>query len=645
MSIIYKVINFLYKNLDIYFGRDYLWFETKKRIFFKKLNHLLVYVLFCYLLLSSIQNVIIEKRALGIFSQNLFIDFYSKQNAIEYEKMFATIFIFFTLWFILFVLSFFIRKLHEMFYTNIWEISMFSALFLIWHNWNLWFQMEDYWFQNVLSWFLFFNTYLMVVSTLISVKNEDNDEEDLAFIENINTEIYLNKNRHIINDAIKERTELNELIDSLTVKKKTTSDFRGQLHHIPSVYDVDIKSKVDAIIGMKKQRLEDAKEDGITHLLYFGGNLLKLFPKETVTQNYILNFKRLLHFASYFIDTKYDPQETLIEMESRYKRTLVLQEAGSRQELHGLTEEGKLQALSKRFEKEFIYLDPWYSSRWYRGMSETQALWYTWWVSNQVPFVVKIFIIIKRFFMQYKLAKIKAKKRRSEIHFSDALYSFFGIKIKQEKFIIKYPDGYIGWVRGQPVFVKVGSPDFDPVLYATPEETPPKVHIQIYNTFKKMFIAIKSILLFFYNIITSWGSILFWKYAIFSSIYLPKKIFELIVWVFKRIFYFFKRKYLFMLRITMPLVNYLKNNIYYVIIVIKRFRIFYKRVQPAGPFTIYNPLSTLKKNYMNKSVLFFKKQQEIEKDRKLFSKLLKRTKKRKLFLLWSSYKRNNEKLK
>jgi hypothetical protein len=198
----------------------------------------------------------------------------------------------------------------------------------------------------------------MVVSTLISVKNEDNDEEDLAFIENINTEIYLNKNRHIINDAIKERTELNELIDSLTVKKKTTSDFRGQLHHIPSVYDVDIKSKVDAIIGMKKQRLEDAKEDGITHLLYFGGNLLKLFPKETVTQNYILNFKRLLHFASYLIDTKYDPQETLIEMESRYKRTLVLQEAGSRQELHGLTEEGKLQALSKRFEKEFIYLDP-----------------------------------------------------------------------------------------------------------------------------------------------------------------------------------------------------------------------------------------------------------------------------------------------
>lgn len=645
MSIIYKVMNFLYKNLDIYFGRDYLWFETKKRIFFKKLNHLLVYVLFCYFLLSSIQNVIIEKRALGIFSQNLFIDFYSKQNAIEYEKMFATIFIFFTLWFILFVLSFFIRKLHEMFYTNIWEISMFSALFLIWHNWNLWFQMEDYWFQNVLSWFLFFNTYLMVVSTLISVKNEDNDEEDLAFIENINTEIYLNKNRHIINDAIKERTELNELIDSLTVKKKTTSDFRGQLHHIPSVYDVDIKSKVDAIIGMKKQRLEDAKEDGITHLLYFGGNLLKLFPKETVTQNYILNFKRLLHFASYLIDTKYDPQETLIEMESRYKRTLVLQEAGSRQELHGLTEEGKLQALSKRFEKEFIYLDPWYSSRWYRGMSETQALWYTWWVSNQVPFVVKIFIIIKRFFMQYKLAKIKAKKRRSEIHFSDALYSFFGIKIKQEKFIIKYPDGYIGWVRGQPVFVKVGSPDFDPVLYATPEETPPKVHIQIYNTLKKMFIAIKSILLFFYNIITSWGSILFWKYAIFSSIYLPKKIFELIVWVFKRIFYFFKRKYLFMLRITMPLVNYLKNNIYYVIIVIKRFRIFYKRVQPAGPFTIYNPLSKLKKNYMNKSVLFFKKQQEIEKDRKLFSKLLKRTKKRKLFLLWSSYKRNNEKLK
>jgi hypothetical protein len=150
----------------------------------------------------------------------------------------------------------------------------------------------------------------------------------------------------------------------------------------------------------------------------------------------------------------------------------------------GLTDEEKLIELSSMFVKEEVYLDPWYSSTWYQYMTEEEAKWFKWWVSDQVPYFVKIYVILKRFYLEYKIGVIKAKKTNSILFFWDALYSFFGIKWEKEKFIVKYDNGYVGWVRGQPRFVHMFSRDFDAELYNQPEKSSPKISTQFANFFK-----------------------------------------------------------------------------------------------------------------------------------------------------------------
>jgi len=60
------------------------------------------------------------------------------------------------------------------------------------------------------------------------------------------------------------------------------------------VYAVDPKENIEYIIFLNKKRIEDEKEYGIQQLLSFRGRILRLYPNETVTRNYILNIQKVL---------------------------------------------------------------------------------------------------------------------------------------------------------------------------------------------------------------------------------------------------------------------------------------------------------------------------------------------------------------
>jgi hypothetical protein len=62
-------------------------------------------------------------------------------------------------------------------------------------------------------------------------------------------------------------------------------------------------------------------------------------------------------------------------------------------------------------------------------------------------------------------------------------------------------------------------------------------------------------------------------------------------------------------------------------------RFFEKKTQPAGPFNVYSPMANLKKYYILSPFLYFKNQRAINKVYKSIKKSLRKSKKRKLFLV------------
>jgi hypothetical protein len=110
---------------------------------------------------------------------------------------------------------------------------------------------------------------------------------------------------------------------------------------------------------LQKKRIEDEKEYGIQQLLSFRGRILRLYPDKSITQNYILNIKKVLSIFLAFFNTELDDGETIIEIEARYQRERILRSpAAYKKKYLGLSDEEKLIELSSLFEKEEIYLDP-----------------------------------------------------------------------------------------------------------------------------------------------------------------------------------------------------------------------------------------------------------------------------------------------
>lgn len=639
MWFLYTINNFIFKILDRQFKKDFLWEETKKKIVFKKIKHLFGYVSACYLFLWYFQYSTEKSIASGRF----FLFFttpvsYNEMWYIDYRRYFTFYIIYFTFWFVVYLLSFFIRRIHEVIYVYGTVILMWSWMLLLYQTFPYWYQLEVFAYDDIHIVLLCYTFVYLVTGTLVHLENElDYDEEEIEFMENFNDNIWLEKNQYIIDDILNEKYKEQEFIKSLEESPKA-DEFTGDLHSIPNMYTVDVKADIEYIIYLNKKRVEDEKEWNIQNLLTFRGRILRLYPDKSITQNYILNIKKVLGILLAFLNTDIDLGETIIELEGRYQRERILRSpAAFKKELIGLTDEEKLVELSHLFVKENVYLDPWWSSKWYKDMTEQEAQWFKWWVSDQVPFLVKIFVIIKRFFLQYKLGVIKAEKTNTALFFRDALYSFFGIKWKKEKFIVKYENGYIAWVRGQPRFVRMDSLDFDPELYNKPTEELPSIFVQILDKFKTGFTSIKNVFMFFFYLITSWGSLTFWIYSIRSIVRIPRIFINILKRIYKKMIRFFMKKYAFFFIYFLPFLMYIRSLLFYFVYNLVSGNFFAKRTEPAGPYSVYNPILKFKKMYIKTLFSFLINKYKIWKSYKSLKKSLRKSKKRKLFLLWSGH--------
>jgi len=640
MNYIYTIKNFCFKFLDSRFKKDFLWEETKKKIVFKKLKHLLYYLIFCYCVLGYIIISLERTIASGEFSLFITSVFCAEyRKFINYRELFVFLVVYLFIWVIFYCVSFFKRKVHEAIYTFWGPVMMWSWLFLLYSTFELSFQLENILFDTVFLYMICFCIPYLFTSTLIHLETDPDDEEELEFMENFNDNIWLEKNKYIIDDLLNEKKEEDDFIRHLREGTKA-EDFQGDLQNIPNAFAVDVKASIEYIIHLQKKRIEDEKEYGIQQLLSFRGRILRLYPDKSITQNYILNIKKVLSIFLAFFNTELDDGETIIEIEARYQRERVLRSpAAYRKNLLGLSDEEKLIELNSMFVKEEIYLDPWYSSKWYKHMNEEEAQWFKWWISDQVPFFVKIYVILKRFYFEYRIGVIKTKKTNKVLFFWDAFYSFFGIKWEKEKFIIKYENGYIGWVRGQPKFIHMHSRDFDAKLYNQPVKVLPSISRQFADVFINGFKYIKNFFMFFFYLLTSWGSWTYWLYVLKSTISIPKLFMTFFSYLVRKTTRFFKRKYAFFYINFLPFLKYVRSVIFYLLYTLFTDRFFGEKTSPAGPYNVYNPMEKLKKYYILSPFLFFKNQRAINKIYKSVRKSLRKSKKRKLFLVWSSYKK------
>jgi hypothetical protein len=88
---------------------------------------------------------------------------------------------------------------------------------------------------------------------------------------------------------LKEKTQDLEFLKKLKESNRP-EDFEGDLQSIPNAYAVDVKESVEYIIERNKQREEDKELEDLLTMRY---KIVRLYPRDTIGQNYIKNFKRI----------------------------------------------------------------------------------------------------------------------------------------------------------------------------------------------------------------------------------------------------------------------------------------------------------------------------------------------------------------
>jgi len=110
-------------------------------------------------------------------------------------------------------------------------------------------------------------------------------------------------------------------------------------------------------------------------------------------------------------------------------------------------------------------------------------------------------------------------------------------------------------------------------------------------------------------------------------------IINFIVRVYKKIVRYFLKKYAFFFINFLPFLNYLRSLIFYILFNLISGRFFLKRAESAGPYSVYNPMLKSKKIYVKTPFSFLFNQYKIKRMYKSIKKSLRKSKKRKLFLL------------
>lgn len=663
-----SIKNRLYKFLSVYFGKDYLWRQTQRRLFFLRLAHFIGLILFSYSTLSYFQYISEnEERISVLLGTWKYADGWITNTKgdlavfLDFDRSITIMFFYFVFCILFHFTTFFSKGMHELFYGHLAAFFCYGSYFVSQSTWDLWYFFEVYVYKQKIGFFIY--NYIMFASG--HVEHFGNDEEAMDELEMVDEEdedalaedeLFIHRNAQIfaaVFDHATGKVRYNTRIrDTNIMSMPITEEYRGALHELPSIYEVDPAGQIDELIEQKKELFKEIQPGGSIYLEYMRpmGNFFVLYPDKTVHEQYVLNYYRWLDIlakASLWPDTE-EEGETYIELEARYYRTLVIQhlneDVTSREEMLTADDEDIINDHYEKYIGGHIYLDPWNSSAWFEGRTSQQCAWYTWWVSDQVPYFIKVLVLLRRFFKEYKLARIRARSTNSTINFMECLYTYFEFPIENKKYILRRLDGtYIAWFRGRP---KVMTPDvegYDPDIYVEPEKKESSILTQVKTFFNKCFSVIKSISLFFFKLFTHWGTVDFWRYTGQFIIRLPLYFFKSIMRFLMKIYKFFYRSYLYIFVKIMPPFYYILLNIYYLWFMFTRSRLLTKKVEPAGPYSVYNPFQGIKHRFIKLGIFrFFLWKIKTRKMFNLKRKDLLLVQKRKLFLLWSSNKINKK---
>lgn len=665
----FNLKNRLYKFLSTYFGKDYLWHQTQRRLFFVRLFHFICLILFSYITLSYFQFIMENEERIGfLLGTWKYADGWitsSKGNLsifLNFERSITIMFFYFLFCIIFHFTTFFSKGMHELFYGHLAAFFCYSLYFVSQSTWDLWYFFEVYIFKQNIGFFV----YNYIISAGGHATHYGADEEAMDELEMVDEEdeedtlmdeLFVHRNAQAfaaVFDKATGKVRYNTLIrEANLMAMPIVEEYRGALHELPSIYEVDPAGKIEELVALKKESFLETQPGGSLYLEYIKpmGNIFVIYPGKDAHEQYVLNYQRLVAYVEKTgpWPDKEEEGETLIEFEARYFRTLVLQhlneDVTSKEDM--LTTADNEHTINQYYEEYIgghISLEPWYSSAWYEGRNTQQCAWYTWWVSDQVPYIIKVLILIRRFFKEYKLAKIRARSTNSTINFMESLYTYFGLSIDNQKYILRRPDGtYVAWHLGRPKIMTPDTAGYDPEIFAEPEKKESTIGTQVKNFFKKNFLKIKTILLFFYNLLTKWGGREFWHYFINYLIRLPIYFFKFIVRQIIRLYKFFYRTYLYIFVKIMPPIYYILLNIYYIWFMLTTIRLLIKKVYPAGPYSVYTPFQGIKQRFIKMGIFrFFFWKKKSKKISKSLRKDILIAQKRKLFLLWSSNKINKK---
>lgn len=668
-NLLLKLRNWLYKYLTTHFsGKNFLWLQARRRLFFIKLFHSIGLIIFTYITVCYFQYVSENEEAI----QN-YLSYWKYSDGwivstkgdlaifLDFERSVAIITFFLIFWIIIHFTTFFSRYTHQLVYSKLVAIFSYGFFFLMPSTWDLWFFFQTHiykenWGFNLLN-FIFYlggtaGHYMSDEEAMDELEAVDEEDEEEMLMD----ELFIHRNRRMLQaiyDKASGKVRYADLGDMNQMAMPIVDPYKNDLHKLPSIYEVDPAGQIDELIKEKKKRFEDISPGGHIYNDFIRpmGNLFFIYPDaKSGNEQYIRNLKRWWAYVSENgpWPDKEDPGETIIELEARFIRMLVLQRLNenitSREQMYTDKDDAAINEYYEKYIGGTIYLDPWYSSAWFEGKSPEQCFWYQWWYSDQIPYFIKVIIIVKRFFREYKLAKIRARTSNSSINLMDCIYSYFGIPIENQNYIVRREDGtYIAWYRGK---VRVMTPDmdeYDEDVYKQPEKVVPTIFTQIKMFLHKNYIITKNILSFFYKLFTHWGSLDFWHYSIKFIIRLPLFIVNVIIKRLKRIYKFFYRTYLYVFVKIMPPIYYFLLSIYYIWFALTRFRILSTKVNPAGPYSNYNIYTGIKQRFIKLGMFrFFFWERKTKKLAKQFKKSIIKSQKRKLFLLWSSNKINKK---
>jgi len=132
-----NIKNRLYKFLSVYFGKDYLWRQAQRRLFFFKLAHFIGLILFSYSTLSYFQYITENEERIGVLLGTWkYADGWITNTKgdlavfLDFDRSITIMFFYFLFCILFHFTTFFSKGMHELFYTHLAAFLCYGLYFL-----------------------------------------------------------------------------------------------------------------------------------------------------------------------------------------------------------------------------------------------------------------------------------------------------------------------------------------------------------------------------------------------------------------------------------------------------------------------------------------------------------------------------------